>query len=242
MTLQATGAISLADVAGEFGGTAPHSMDEYYGVAGGIPTSGTIALDDFYGTTAVASLTFLGTDESTGYTVDGPGVIVVSGDRVGTTSYPTLTSLTIDGSDSLSSITTLTLGGNDNRLGTETKHVTAIYAIFAVPAGQHTVVCGSSNASCYQYFIANGNMSNYSTAGGLQTQNITVPAGFALITAASGEKNEALGTPNSPMVVDYFESAASSCLAHLGVSDVEQTGHIRTTSYAGRGGYVLIGN
>jgi hypothetical protein len=242
MALQGSGAISLGDIATEFGGTVPHAMDEYYGVAAGIPTSGALSLDDFYGATATASLTFLGTDESTGYTVDGPAVMVVSGDRVGTTAWPTLTTCTIDGSNELSNVTTLELGGNDNRLGTETKHRVAIYAIFAIPAGQHTVVCGSDNASCYQYLITNGSMSNYSTATGLTTQDITVPAGYALITAASGEKNQTLGAPNSPMVVDYYSTAASSCLAHLGVSDVEQTGHIRTTSYAGRGGYVLIGN
>jgi hypothetical protein len=58
MTLQASGIISLSDVQGEFGGSAPTSISEYY--RGGtyvpvvdgsfsIPTSGTISLSDFYG-------------------------------------------------------------------------------------------------------------------------------------------------------------------------------------------------
>lgn len=49
MALQSSGPISLLDVATEFGGAAPHSLNEYYGKAPGIPASGIIALSDFYG-------------------------------------------------------------------------------------------------------------------------------------------------------------------------------------------------
>lgn len=58
MTLQSSGAISINDLVGEYGGSAPHSLNEYYRggslVAnhsnnGNVPTSGTIQLDDFYG-------------------------------------------------------------------------------------------------------------------------------------------------------------------------------------------------
>ena len=55
MALQSSGAISLADLATEFGGTAPHSMSEYYLNGGlvssnntGVPTSGAITLANFY--------------------------------------------------------------------------------------------------------------------------------------------------------------------------------------------------
>ena len=56
MALPSSGAISLGDIQTEFGGTNPISMSEYY--RGGsfvtdnntdVPTSGTIAFDDFYG-------------------------------------------------------------------------------------------------------------------------------------------------------------------------------------------------
>ncbi len=58
MALQSSGQISLSQIAAEFGGSAPHSMSEYYAggsnVASGtgsIPTSGQIKLAaDFYGT------------------------------------------------------------------------------------------------------------------------------------------------------------------------------------------------
>jgi WD40 repeat protein len=49
MALQTSGPISLADIAGEFGGDAPYSLLDYYGVADGIPTSGPISFSDFYG-------------------------------------------------------------------------------------------------------------------------------------------------------------------------------------------------
>lgn len=50
MALQSSGAISLANIAGEFGGSAPHSLSEYYN-QGNAPASGEIQLaEDFYGT------------------------------------------------------------------------------------------------------------------------------------------------------------------------------------------------
>ena len=53
MALQSSGAISLANIAAEFGGSTPHSLSEYYGVASGVPSSGTISLSNFYGTSAI---------------------------------------------------------------------------------------------------------------------------------------------------------------------------------------------
>ena len=50
MPLPSSGTISLNDIATEFGGTAPHSISEYYDVATGVPASGTIAFSDFHGT------------------------------------------------------------------------------------------------------------------------------------------------------------------------------------------------
>jgi len=49
MVLQSSGAISLNDIQNEFGGSNPIGINEYYGVASGIPSSGTISLNQFYG-------------------------------------------------------------------------------------------------------------------------------------------------------------------------------------------------
>ena len=56
MTLPSSGTITISQIVTEFGGDAPHSLSEYY--RGGsyvtanntdVPTSGAIALSDFYG-------------------------------------------------------------------------------------------------------------------------------------------------------------------------------------------------
>ena len=63
MTIVSSGAISINSLVGEYGGSAPHGMNEYYrggslvpshSNTSGIPSSGTIQLDDFYGTSASA--------------------------------------------------------------------------------------------------------------------------------------------------------------------------------------------
>lgn len=65
MALQASGAISLNDIAGEFGGSVPHSINEYYRGGGlvpdssansSIPTSGTISFSQFYGGTNISTI------------------------------------------------------------------------------------------------------------------------------------------------------------------------------------------
>ena len=52
MGLQSSGQISLNDIAGEFGGSTPHELSEYYAAADGIPASGQISFLDFYGKSA----------------------------------------------------------------------------------------------------------------------------------------------------------------------------------------------
>lgn len=63
MALQSSGPIAIGDIAGEFGGSTPHDLSEYYGVAAGVPSSGQIALSDFYGTQA----NFLDTTVTSGW-------------------------------------------------------------------------------------------------------------------------------------------------------------------------------
>lgn len=61
MTLPSSGALTLADIQGEFGGSNPISLSEYYaggglvpagttGTYGAVPSSGTISVANFYGT------------------------------------------------------------------------------------------------------------------------------------------------------------------------------------------------
>ena len=72
MTLPSSGTLSLSSIQGEFGGSNPISLSEYYRngplvpsypANTGIPTSGTISINNFYGATntAPANTTFAGT-------------------------------------------------------------------------------------------------------------------------------------------------------------------------------------
>lgn len=52
MALQSSGMISLANIAAEFGGSAPHALSEYYG-SDTVPSSGQISFSNFYGTSNI---------------------------------------------------------------------------------------------------------------------------------------------------------------------------------------------
>jgi len=84
MVLQSSGAISLANIQNEFGGSNPIAISEYYGAASGVPSSGTIAFNNFYGKSAPSS--------------GGPPTPVATSlpgrsGGVGTTSYEIITGL-----------------------------------------------------------------------------------------------------------------------------------------------------
>lgn len=64
MVLQTSGAISLADIQAEFGGSNPISLNEYYSSSSGIPASGSIDLGDFYGASSEFAYTLTSTTQS----------------------------------------------------------------------------------------------------------------------------------------------------------------------------------
>lgn len=101
MPLQLSGPISIADIAAEFGGAAPHSLSEYYrggvnvpdtAANAGIPTSGAIKLSDFYGgdnTEGIVSITSSSASDSNpglftraGWTFNPDGTISAEGDTI----------------------------------------------------------------------------------------------------------------------------------------------------------------
>ena len=79
MTLPSSGPLSLSDIQGEFGGSNPISLSEYYaggsyvpsgtsGTYGAVPTGGTISIANFYGTQAALEVvTMTDTDGGNGY-------------------------------------------------------------------------------------------------------------------------------------------------------------------------------
>ena len=65
MALPNSGLLGLNDIAGEFGGTLPHGLQDYYGVAPGIPQTGLIGIQDFYGAAAKFLTPMWGADSVT---------------------------------------------------------------------------------------------------------------------------------------------------------------------------------
>lgn len=102
MPLQTSGSITINDIAAEFGGTTPHSLSEYYaggglvpagtsGTNGAVPSSGTISLQNFYGTSNIVE--FIGQlavntpnmyrrQIGGGLAVDGNNNFIFGGDQI----------------------------------------------------------------------------------------------------------------------------------------------------------------
>ena len=111
MALQSSGQISLQDIANEFGGSAPHSINEYYRNGGlvpgnntNIPTSGQIDFADFYGATAATSRQLsngdtnvnLSTTFGTDWTASiGKILIIPSGAEIGATGSTSNRAITV---------------------------------------------------------------------------------------------------------------------------------------------------
>lgn len=112
MTLQSSGAISLANVQTEFGGSNPISISEYYGDAYGVPSSGTISLSNFYGTSLPISISNTA-NSSQGGSLANP--YTFSGMSFGATATGRRILVTITGEDAsvggTQSISSVTIGG-----------------------------------------------------------------------------------------------------------------------------------
>lgn len=146
MTIVSSGTISINSLVGEYGGSAPHSMNEYYrggslvpnhGNTTNIPTSGTIQLDDFYGTSASSPI-----DDQITLALNGTYSVV--GAKYGDTQYGVNPGFM--GSFTDSSFT--------NSSGTTTYTMTAIYQqISSITASSFVRVSGNySNQTFAQAF------------------------------------------------------------------------------------------
>jgi hypothetical protein len=115
MALPSSGPLSLDDIQTEFGGSNPISLDEYYaggayvpagtsGTYGAVPSSGTISIQNFYGTSKVVyrldtdiyiDFALSPTDARVTFSVNSDGTVLVTGDTSGTLdSYNWLTPTT----------------------------------------------------------------------------------------------------------------------------------------------------
>ena len=79
MALPSSGPLSIGDIAGEFGGVAPHALSEYYGAAAGVPASGAIDIGDFYGTSSVIDPAYTQVNNNaTGWSESPSGALTTS--------------------------------------------------------------------------------------------------------------------------------------------------------------------
>lgn len=96
MALPSSGPLSLNDIATEFGGSTPHSLSEYYaggglvpagtsGTYGAVPSSGTISIQNFYGTSNITQVTFT---SSTNWTVPAGVTLLQNVTAQGTNGTP----------------------------------------------------------------------------------------------------------------------------------------------------------
>tara|TARA_R100000353_G_scaffold154874_1_gene113638 strand:- start:775 stop:1632 length:858 start_codon:yes stop_codon:yes gene_type:complete len=94
MALPSSGTLKISDIAGEFGGSTPHALSEYYRGGGlvpdvtqnaSVPTSGTIKITDFYGAVNYTPLSILGSENwlqgSTSSTSSSQTVTLPSGTK-----------------------------------------------------------------------------------------------------------------------------------------------------------------
>lgn len=167
MALQSSGAISLNDIQTEFGGSNPIGINEYYGVAPGIPASGQISIGNFYGASAAPTYSITAfqmagggysrsDSENGGYAGGGGGGGVLI--TTGTVSGPL--SITVGGSTSDSGALATAIAGGYSRISFTTGIVASGGsgggACGAAPAGSGTT--GQGNPG--------GNRSSTYTGGG----------------------------------------------------------------------------
>lgn len=198
MGLQSSGQIKLSEIAAEFGGSAPHSLSEYYG-KGNAAGSGQIRMaNDFYGTSnfSYAFLDYAGIRNegasSFNYgtrnfgTADASRIIVV----VGNTSYGT------------SGVSSVSIGGSNGTIhaqngGTYSRSFIASRAVSSGTSGNVTVNFsgGSGRVGIAVYAMYGLSPSSYSavgTAGGSDCnygRTITTRAGgvaFGTVSDADG--------------------------------------------------------
>jgi len=58
MALTSSGQLKLSEIAAEYGGSAPHTLSEYYG-SDTVPTQGQISVSDFHGTSNITFISII---------------------------------------------------------------------------------------------------------------------------------------------------------------------------------------
>jgi hypothetical protein len=260
MTLQASGALTLNDIQTEFGGANPIGFDEYYaggsyvpagtsGTNGAVPSSGTISISNFYGTSAYTGVWFLYQDFSSSSSIlefamsvatapdqlltvqlswlfTGPyrGIIQVI-DKAGVVNYSTF----VQFSPSLIDRSTSSVSGGSVYLGTGNNGQTG------------SVVFGSltyTQTSAFSKFISFAG--NTLSAGGLYSDSVS---SYYIACNCSTTKNSVLLKYNDTPTLTWAKSITHttstysinfSSLGTSGNNDMVPVGYIDTDSFSTR--------
>ena len=157
MPLEPSGQITLNDIATEFGGSVPHNLSEYYGVADGIPSSGQISLSNFYGASASG---VTGWDISTATYVQNFSVLAQESTPTGLFFKPDGTGMYVIGSRddylnqySLSTAWDISTAVYVQRFYVRNQASTAT-GLFFKPDGTSVYVIGSKDDAMHQYSLS----------------------------------------------------------------------------------------
>ena len=247
MALPSSGTLKISDIVGEFGGSAPHALSEYY--RGGslvpdvtqnssVPTSGTIKITDFYGAVNYTPLSILGNaawlQSSTTSTSSAQTVTVPSGTKsiialgsIGTNaSRGTLhTGVTI-GSTSLTEII------STNSPASEYTFDSAIYAANFSTTGSQTVTFnysggqsayGSGHAVIFlsKPFATTPSASDSDGANDLNVTSHTLTIdkfGEGIHVGTATVRNSSPGMTNMETVLNQSGSSTRNYLHGFGIS------------------------
>jgi len=187
MTLPSSGTISINSLVGEFGGSTPHALSEYYRNGGlvtsgntNVPTSGTLSLSDFYGATATTTRDVRIQMSHTGSSYSGFGVTSISDRtpqsysgtgsftvyspvwRAGTGYLGTSVSFTLQQNEDTTTTTIKLLGGTD-----ETNATTIVYQWNLGYSGSQ-----GGNKSYSLAFNSNGSIASLTQTGSAYNSGI----------------------------------------------------------------------
>lgn len=190
MALPSSGAISLSNIAGEHGGSTPHSINEYY--RGGsnvsntpanssVPTSGQIDFADFYGTSAASA------DNNVSFTVQNYTV----GSGKASIAYDGANGSMSDGSMTTNNLNSYTI--TDMRIGT------------LGLSGLEVFVSGSGNGY---------NIYNTGNVRGLTINGVTYP----FVAPVSGANQINLSTGPSSNIFQYSNAVSQYMIGQRGNS------------------------
>ena len=245
MALQTSGQISLSDVEGEFGGTAPTSLSEYYDAAAGVPASGQIALSDFYGTSSVAVVTkryhAFAASNTNSHSFGSVDIGTASSDRI-----VVVLAASFRGSPSgsfIREITSISINGTDEKIqvNTLTGGASTGFGSAVVSSGTTATIAvttdGNSDCAVAVYTITNA------TDGTPDDYEVTESSGAPSVSVTAAGKGVVVGH------FAYYGTSGGGSISGLSGTEsrVHTTastdkGHIAQFIVGGSGSYTISGN